>query len=169
MPDIRLETKVRRRPGVALIDLNGEIDAAAEETLTAAYEEAASGGTETILLNFAGVDYINSTGIALIVGLLAQARRDRDRNDGLRPGGALPGDLRDHPPVGLHADLPGRGERDRRAPCGIDRGGGKVTNATVTMDVRVIGPGTSIIDITGDITCGVRGRVDGRVRRGERR
>ena len=77
MPDIRLETKVRRRPGVALIDLYGEIDAAAEESLTAAYEEAASGGTETILLNFAGVDYINSTGIALIVGLLAQARRDR--------------------------------------------------------------------------------------------
>ncbi len=26
------------------------------------------------MLNFAGVDYINSTGIALIVGLLAKAR-----------------------------------------------------------------------------------------------
>jgi anti-anti-sigma factor len=28
-----------------------------------------------ILLNFSDVDYINSTGIALIVGLLAQARK----------------------------------------------------------------------------------------------
>jgi anti-anti-sigma factor len=77
MPVARLETQVRRRPGVALIDLNGEIDAAAEESLTAAYEEATSDGATTLLLNFAGVGYINSTGIALIVGLLAQGRRDR--------------------------------------------------------------------------------------------
>ena len=32
---------------------------------------------ETILLNFEGVDYINSTGIALIVGLLARARASK--------------------------------------------------------------------------------------------
>jgi anti-anti-sigma factor len=30
-----------------------------------------------VLLNFGGVGYINSTGIALIVGLLAQARKER--------------------------------------------------------------------------------------------
>ena len=77
MPAIRLETRVRQQPGVALIDLSGEIDASAEETLTAAYGEATSGGASAILLNFGGIDYINSTGIALIVGVLAQARRDR--------------------------------------------------------------------------------------------
>ena len=33
-------------------------------------------GPATILLNFRDVDYINITGIALIVGLLAQARKD---------------------------------------------------------------------------------------------
>ena len=32
-----------------------------------------------ILLNFQEVDYINSTGIALIVGLLAQARKSHRR------------------------------------------------------------------------------------------
>ena len=31
------------------------------------------------MLNFEGVDYINSTGIALIVGLLAQARKSHRR------------------------------------------------------------------------------------------
>lgn len=77
MPASQLDTRVRRQPGLALIDLNGEIDAAAEEHLNDAYAEATAGATETVLLNFAGVDYINSTGIALIVGLLAQARRDR--------------------------------------------------------------------------------------------
>ena len=77
MPASQLDTQVRRRPGVALIDLNGEIDGSAEESLNAAYEEATTGETGTVLLNFGGVDYINSTGIALIVGLLAQARKDR--------------------------------------------------------------------------------------------
>ena len=31
----------------------------------------------TVLLNFEGVAYINSTGIALVVGLLASARKQR--------------------------------------------------------------------------------------------
>ena len=34
---------------------------------------------EVILLNFHGVDYINSTGIAVVVGLLARARAARRR------------------------------------------------------------------------------------------
>ena len=77
MPATRLETNVRRQPGVALVDLTGEIDASAEESLTAAYAEATDADAQTVVLNFTGVDYINSTGIALVVGLLAQARRDR--------------------------------------------------------------------------------------------
>ena len=39
--------------------------------------EAAALGPGAIVLNFEGVDYINSTGIALIVGLLARARAER--------------------------------------------------------------------------------------------
>ncbi len=77
MPASQLDTQVRQRPGVATIDLNGEIDASAEDSLNTAYEEATAGAPATVLLNFSGVDYINSTGIALIVGILAQARRDR--------------------------------------------------------------------------------------------
>src|SRR3712207_7426802 len=68
------EAKVRRGPGVAVIDLNGEINGFAQEALDAAYDEAEGENPQTILLNFEGVDYINSTGIALIVNLLARAR-----------------------------------------------------------------------------------------------
>ncbi len=67
------EAEVRREPGGAVLDLKGEIDGFAQEALDAAYTEAEE-GTEPILLNFEGVDYINSTGIALIVSLLARAR-----------------------------------------------------------------------------------------------
>jgi anti-anti-sigma factor len=68
-----LEVAVRRHEGATVLDLVGDIDANAEEALQRAYEEAASGGA-TIVLNFSRTDYINSTGIALIVWLLAEAR-----------------------------------------------------------------------------------------------
>ena len=70
-----LEAAVRHhRPRVAVIELHGEINSFAEEVLNAAYAEAERESPDTILLNFAAVDYINSTGIALIVSLLARAR-----------------------------------------------------------------------------------------------
>ena len=74
-----LNVKVRQQSGVAVLDLMGEINGFAEEALNAAYAEADAMDTQTILLNFEGVDYINSTGIALIVGLLAKARASHKR------------------------------------------------------------------------------------------
>lgn len=75
-----LEATVRHhRPQVAIIELHGEINAFAEDTLNAAYADAEGQEPQTILLNFADVDYINSTGIALIVTLLARARKAHRR------------------------------------------------------------------------------------------
>jgi anti-sigma B factor antagonist len=83
-----LEASVRHAQGVdsapgadsvAIIDLCGEINAGAEEALNTAYVEAGRQNPTAIVLNFSGVDYINSTGIALIVGLLAQARKSNRR------------------------------------------------------------------------------------------
>lgn len=70
---------VRKHDGQAIIDLRGEINSFADATLSAAYAEADQLNPSTILLNFSDVDYINSTGIALIVGLLAQARKSGRR------------------------------------------------------------------------------------------
>jgi anti-sigma B factor antagonist len=74
-----LEAEVRQERGVVVLDLRGEINGFAEEALDAAYSEAESKDPEAILLNFEEVDYINSTGIALIVGLLAKARASHKR------------------------------------------------------------------------------------------
>ena len=79
MPTKHLEATVRQEPGVAVIDLTGEINGFAQDALDAAYSEAESNDPEAILLNFGGVDYINSTGIALIVSLLARARASKRR------------------------------------------------------------------------------------------
>ena len=71
-----LVVEVRGRADVAVIDLMGDLDGRAEVAIDAAYAEAAADGPEAIVLNFADVGYINSTGIALIVGVLASARKE---------------------------------------------------------------------------------------------
>lgn len=58
----------------ATIVLQGEINGLADSGMTAAYDEAVALDPAGIVLDFKQVDYINSTGIALIVGLLAKAR-----------------------------------------------------------------------------------------------
>jgi anti-anti-sigma factor len=70
---------VRCQSGRATLDLSGDIDAFAEQHLQSAYEQAERGSPELIVLNFSAVRYINSTGIALIVGLLARARKGHRR------------------------------------------------------------------------------------------
>ncbi len=66
---------VRDIPRAVVIDLQGEINAFADQELSAAYDQAESYDMPTIVLNFKEASYINSTGIALIVGLLARTRK----------------------------------------------------------------------------------------------
>lgn len=70
---------LRQEDQMIMIDLVGSINAQADQDFNHAYREADSKDSETIALNFSGVDYINSTGIALIVGLLAEARKSHKR------------------------------------------------------------------------------------------
>lgn len=71
--------EVRRVNELAVIDLFGDIDGFADAALDAAYSEADTPDTVATMLNFSNVGYINSTGIALIVGLLARARQSQRR------------------------------------------------------------------------------------------
>ncbi len=70
---------VHQHTDFSVIDLQGEINAFVVQDLDAIYTEAGSSNPSAIVLNFTDVSYINSTGIALIVGLLAQARKDHRR------------------------------------------------------------------------------------------
>src|SRR5215210_6689126 len=72
-----LNVTVRLEGDIAVLDLTSEINGFSEEALNTAYSEAEAADPKTVLLNFEKVDYINSTGIALIVGLLAKARASR--------------------------------------------------------------------------------------------
>jgi anti-anti-sigma factor len=67
-------TAVRNRDDVAVIDLVGDINRHAEHSLEWAWDEAVATSPSAVVLNFSGAGYINSTGIALVVGMLAKAR-----------------------------------------------------------------------------------------------
>ena len=71
-----LEAAVREREGIAVIDLHGDVNSAAETALNDAYVDATGRGPGAVVLNFSRADYINSTGIALIVQLLGRAQAD---------------------------------------------------------------------------------------------
>ena len=62
-----------------VIDIQGEITAAAENVLMDAYTQATSAGAQKIVLNFAGLDYMNSSGIGLLVTLLIRTQRQKQR------------------------------------------------------------------------------------------
>ena len=61
--------------GGVVLELSGDIDGTASKVLTEAYGGAvAENDPKRVLLDFTHVEYINSSGIALIVSVLALAR-----------------------------------------------------------------------------------------------
>lgn len=76
MPGEEFSATVTVRDRGPVVELVGTVNRGAKEAMEAAYEEARESPGE-ILLDFGEVDYINSTGIAVIVGVLAMARADK--------------------------------------------------------------------------------------------
>lgn len=64
---------------VSIIDIQGDVSAAAENALMDAYTLATSNGARAIILNFSGLNYMNSSGIGLLVTLLIRLQRQNQR------------------------------------------------------------------------------------------
>ena len=64
------------RARVVVLDFSGDLRGDAREDLEAAYADAATREPQAVVLNLTDVHYVDSTGIALLVGLLARTRRD---------------------------------------------------------------------------------------------
>jgi anti-sigma B factor antagonist len=76
MQTTKLSANVRKlNAKTSVIDIAGDVNAAAENALMNAYAEASSGGARTIILNFTKLEYMNSSGIGLLVTLLVRANR----------------------------------------------------------------------------------------------
>ncbi len=79
MLDDELHVHIREREGVAIIDLVGDVTTFAEEKINGAYNEVSRKGARNILLNFRQNDYINSAGIAILIGVVTEVNRNNQR------------------------------------------------------------------------------------------
>ncbi len=78
--DNNLNTQVRKAgDSVAVIDISGELNGYGEEALMAAYTEASNGRTKSIILNFTDLEYMNSSGIGLLVTMLIRVQRQKQQ------------------------------------------------------------------------------------------
>ena len=151
-PAITMDVR-RIGDGVAVVDIKGEVTAACEPVLMSAYEAASDGRTSRLVLNFAGLEYMNSGGIGMLVTLLVRANRHRQQlaqvllgpvPDGIAAGPQGAGEWQD-------ADLGAVGEKQQIefAAFGGARHLGRFGEAGAGMTVRVRMPPS------GDMLSGV--------------
>ena len=77
MIQAELSMTVRRiRADVSVVDIRGEVNASADNAFTEAYTQASSDKVRAIILNFSGLEFMNSSGIGLLVTLLIRANRN---------------------------------------------------------------------------------------------
>ena len=63
----------------SVIDIEGEVTAASESVLMDAYAQASGDRTRSVVLNFSALEYMNSSGIGLLVTLLVRANRNKQQ------------------------------------------------------------------------------------------
>ncbi len=67
---------------VTLLSMKGDISLTSKEAILGAYHTLGS-TVSRVLLDFTGVDYINSSGIAIIIQMLLEASRAESRSIGI--------------------------------------------------------------------------------------
>jgi anti-sigma B factor antagonist len=68
-----------RAGSAAILRIAGDVTSASEPDLMAGYVRAAAEGAGVVVLDFSGLEYMNSGGIGLLVTLLVRAQRGGTR------------------------------------------------------------------------------------------
>ena len=80
MPETGTALEVRRaNDQAAIIAIRGELTGATDGALMEAFGRAGDPSTRVVALDFTELEYMNSTGIGLLVTLLVRAQRQRQR------------------------------------------------------------------------------------------
>jgi anti-sigma B factor antagonist len=80
MPEAQVKMNVRQAgDNASIIDVEGELTAFAEDVLMDAYNQATDGQVRAIVLNFEELEYMNSSGIGLLVTLLIRINREKQQ------------------------------------------------------------------------------------------
>lgn len=68
-----------RQGATAILRVAGDVTSGSEGELMAGFTQAVDGGASAVILDFAGMEYMNSGGIGLLVTLLVRAQRGGTR------------------------------------------------------------------------------------------
>jgi anti-sigma B factor antagonist len=80
MPQANVKMTVRRiNDSISVIDIQGDVSAFAEHALMDAYTQANTPPPRAFILNFTNLEYMNSSGIGLLVTLLIRVNRQKQR------------------------------------------------------------------------------------------
>lgn len=80
MPSAKLTITARTgNAKTSILDIRGEVTGTAEHILMDAYHQATAAGAQAIILNFSGLEYMNSSGIGLLVTMLIRTQRQKQR------------------------------------------------------------------------------------------
>jgi anti-anti-sigma factor len=70
-----IQVSVRGEQSATIIDMVGDVTTFAEDAINQAYQDASANGAKNIVFNFRENDYINSAGIAILIGVVTEARK----------------------------------------------------------------------------------------------
>jgi len=80
MSPVKLDITARKiNPRTCILDIQGEVTGSAESILMDAYTQATAAGAQAVILNFGGLEYMNSSGIGLLVTMLIRTQRQKQR------------------------------------------------------------------------------------------
>ena len=74
-----VQVTLRETAPIVVLDLRGPVTTFADDAIMGAYRDACERGARNILLNFTEVNYLNSAGIAIVIGVLTEARNSARR------------------------------------------------------------------------------------------
>lgn len=68
--DEKVKVAVRKQEEIAIIDMKGDVTSLADQPLNQAIENIHNEGIKKVIFNFTDVSYINSSGIAILIGIV---------------------------------------------------------------------------------------------------
>ncbi len=69
------ETRLRRVGKAAIIDLIGDVTSRGQEVIQSAYAQARESKADRVFFNFAETEYINTSGIAVLISVIMEAEK----------------------------------------------------------------------------------------------
>ena len=71
-----IQVSISQKDDVSILQIKGDVTAITGESIEEAYQKVSKGGTQKILLYFDKDGYINSGGIAILIGIASESRKN---------------------------------------------------------------------------------------------